>query len=368
VIILVIVAALVLIPAIAPGAKVLNTSAKICVFVVLVASYDLVLGYAGIASFAHAMFFGIGSYSIALAVIHLGPTWQAVAVGVLAGILLNFFIAAMLALFSLRVRAFFFSMVTLAFAAAALVFASQMSAITGGEDGLVFTLPHSLTRLRGEATISVLGFPLTQEQILYYGLLIVCAVLFLLIVRVVHSPFGAVLQAIRENEFRAKALGYNTFRHVIAVTCLSACIAGIAGSLNALWLKYVGPDTALSFAIAINILIMVVIGGMGTLYGSIIGAAVVLLAEGYLKGALAWMSAALPNVPVMTNLLAPDRWLLWLGLAYIVSVHVFPGGIAGTLQRRAVGERGRRPSTAPTTSTQTEKPFIVDVEPPAAMN
>jgi branched-chain amino acid transport system permease protein len=107
--------------------------------------------------------------------------------------------------------------------------------------------------------------------------------MILALLRVVNSPFGRVLQAIRENRFRAEALGYRTVFHLTYANCIAALVAASAGALNALWLRYAGPDTSLSFAIMLDILLMVVIGGMGTMYGAIIGAAIFILAQNYLQ-------------------------------------------------------------------------------------
>ncbi len=127
-------AALAVAPFAIPGVKALNVAAKILVFIVLVASYDLLLGYTGIVSFAHTMFFGIGAYGVAIASTRMGPGWSALAAGAACALALSFVLALAIGLFSLRVRAIFFSMITLAFAAAFQTLASQLSDVTGGED------------------------------------------------------------------------------------------------------------------------------------------------------------------------------------------------------------------------------------------
>src|ERR1700709_42962 len=131
-----IVLALALTPLIFPGPKALNVAAKIIVFIVLAASFDLLLGYTGIVSFAHTMFFGIGAYGIAIASTHLGPTWGAVAIGTLAALAMSLVLSLLIGLFSLRVKAIFFAMITLAVASAFSTLASQLSDFTGGADGL----------------------------------------------------------------------------------------------------------------------------------------------------------------------------------------------------------------------------------------
>src|SRR3981081_440606 len=132
---LVIISPLILTPIVFPGAKAMNVATKTLIFAALVASYDLLLGYTGSVSFAHTMFYGIGSYSIAIALYLLGPSWAAVATGVVIGLPAALLLALAIGLFSLRVEAIFFAMITLAVASAFLVLASQLSWLTGGEDG-----------------------------------------------------------------------------------------------------------------------------------------------------------------------------------------------------------------------------------------
>src|SRR5512139_1269126 len=140
VVLVAILVALALAPFIFPGTKSLNVAAKVAVFVLLVASYDLLLGYTGIVSFAHTMFFGIGGYGVGIAMAKMGTGWGALAVGIIAALAVSLAIA----LLSLRVRAIFFAMITLAVAAFFQILASQLSAFTGGEDGLTFRLPELL--------------------------------------------------------------------------------------------------------------------------------------------------------------------------------------------------------------------------------
>ena len=171
--------------------------------------------------------------------------------------------------FSLRVKAIFFAMITLAVASAFLAFASQLSSVTGGEDGLTFKVPEALQPATQYLEGPLLGASIDGRFASYYLLFAVAAALVLVMLRIVNSPFGRVLQAIRENDFRAEALGYRTVYYRTAANCLAAGMAVLAGALNALWLRYTGPDTTLSFAIMLDILLMVVIGGMGTMYGAV---------------------------------------------------------------------------------------------------
>ena len=329
-----IVAALAFAPFLFPGSKPLNVAAKICIFIALAASYDLLLGYTGVVSFAHTMFYGIGSYGIAIALYGLGPRWDALLLGIIVALPLAALLALVIGLFSLRVQTIFFAMITLAVASAFAVLASQLSWLTGGEDGRSFTVPEMLRPGTTYISRDVLGVAVTGRTLTYYIVFACCAGLFLLLLRVVNSPFGRVLQAIRENPFRAEALGFRTVIHRTLANCIAAAAAASAGGLNAMWLRYTGPDTSLSFSIMLDILLIVVIGGMGTMYGAIIGATLYILAQNYLQALMGSVSAAAgeAGIPILPNLFHPDRWLLWLGILFIASVYFFPTGIVGKLR------------------------------------
>jgi branched-chain amino acid transport system permease protein len=174
---------------------------------------------------------------------------------------------------------------------------------------------------------------LRERRVAYYAVLALATVLFLALLRVVNSPFGRVLLSIRENEFRAEAIGYRLVSYRTAANCLAALGATLAGVLYALWLRYTGPETTLSFNIMIDILLMVVIGGMGTMYGAVLGATLFVVAQNYLQDLMRLLSDAFSGVPLLPQLLHPDRWLLWLGVLFIVCVYYFPSGIVGRLRR-----------------------------------
>jgi len=321
-------------PFIFPGVKALSVAAKVLVFIVLVASFDLLLGYTGIVSFAHTMFFGIGAYGIAIATTRMGPAWEALAVGLAASLGVSFVLSLAVGLFSLRVRAIFFAMITLAVAAAFQTLASQLSDFTGGEDGLSFKLPALLMPSTEFLEEPFLGVSVDGRLLTYYLLFVTALVLLLSLLRIVNSPFGRVLQAIRENEFRAEAIGYRVVVYRTTSSVLSALFATLAGAMLALWLRYNGPDTSLSFEIMIDVLLIVVIGGMGTMYGAAIGAVVFLVAQSYLQDLLRLASEAAAGVPMLAALLSPDRWLLWLGLLFVLSVYYFPAGVVGKLRAK----------------------------------
>jgi branched-chain amino acid transport system permease protein len=311
--------ALALAPFLFPGTRPLDVAARICVFVLLVASYDLLLGYTGIVSFAHTMFFGIGGYGVAIALSRMDVGWGAIALGTAAAVAVALALSFLIGLFSLRVKAIFFAMITLAVASFFAILASQLSSLTGGEDGITFKVPE----------------PLRSRVAAYYLVFGVALALFLVLLRVVNSPFGRVLLAIRENDFRAEALGYRTVIYRTIANCLGAVVAALAGVLYALWLRYTGPNTTLDFSIMVDILLMVVIGGMGTMYGAVIGATIFVVAQNYLQDAMKAFSEAMAGVPLLPELFHPDRWLLWLGVLFVLSVYYFPFGIVGQLRAKS---------------------------------
>ena len=323
-------------PFLTSGARPLNTAATICVYIVLVASYDLLLGYTGIVSFAHTMFYGIGAYGIGIALSRVDePTWTAALTGLGLALLLALALALVVGLFALRVRAIFYAMITLAVASSFAVLASQLSDFTGGEDGVTFGVPEVLSPGFQLVENEVFGRSIDGKLLTYYLVFFGCLLLFLFLLRLVTSPFGRVLQAVRENEIRAEALGYRTMVYRIWANCFAALVAALAGALMALWLRYVGPKTSLGFEVMTDILLIVVIGGTGTMYGAVVGAALFIIAQNYLKELMAHASSALEGVPVLAAALHPDRWMLWLGVLFILSIYFFPIGIVGKLRLRS---------------------------------
>ena len=335
VLVLLLLAGLAAAPFLFPGTRSVAAAARICIFVVLAASYDILLGYAGIVSFAHTVFFALGAYGVAIPLARGWVGWDAVLLGAAAGTALAMVAAAGIGLLSLRVRALFFSMITLAVASFAQLLATQWRAVTGGEDGLTFAVPRTLTPAFRLLAGPLFGVRVDGRVVTYYLIFFAALALFLLMLRIVNSPFGRVLQAIRENAFRAEALGYRVVVYRTLAGVVAAAIASLAGALMALLMRYTGPEATLSFGVMVDILLMVVIGGMGTLYGPALGAAVLVLAEYYLQPGLQAIADALAGLPLLPALFQPDRWLLWLGLLFIAIVHFLPAGIVGSLRRRS---------------------------------
>jgi branched-chain amino acid transport system permease protein len=325
--------ALLLAPFLFPGTKALGVASRICIFIILVASYDLMLGFTGLVSFAHIMFFGIGAYGVAILLGKGWVGWGAVLLGAGAGVLVSFAVAAVIGMLTLRVRAIFFSMITLAVASLAQIVAAQWRDLTGGSDGLTFSLPHVLMPSFHLFAEPLRGVTVNGAVVTYYLTLAVSVLLLLVMLRIVNSPFGRVLQAIRENEFRVEAMGYRVVAYRTGACIFSAGFAALAGALMALELRYVGPDASLSFSLMVDLLLMIVIGGMGTLWGAVIGSILVVLAQYYLENVLGMVSGAFAGMPVLSGLFHPDRWLLWLGLIFVLIVTFFPQGIVGRLRR-----------------------------------
>lgn len=329
------------VPVAFPSFKTVDLAMKIALFAVLVAGFDIMLGYTGILSFGHGMFFGIGAYCMAM---FLGKYGSATYANMLLAFLTAMVVASLLALLvsflSLRVKAIFFAMITLAIAELAIVLATKLSGITGGEDGITFRMPGIFApsfRLPGP-----FGMELSGKVMSYYFILIVCLGLFLAMLRFIHSPMGRVLQAIRDNEQRAEALGYRTFVFQTTSIVFGCVTASIVGGLYAIWVKYVNPESCLGvMTIMLDVLLMVIIGGMGTLYGGIVGAAFLKVAQTFLPDLQTLAKDVFPQATLLHN--AVERWLLIFGILFILVVVFFPKGVLGSVQEyigRRTGGRG----------------------------
>ena len=363
-------------PFLFPGVRAFSMLGMICVFIIVVASYDLMLGYTHIVSFAHTMFFGIGAYGVAMSTDAFGSGFGAVFIGIGGAVVMSILLSLLLGLLSLRVKAIFFALVTLAVAFAFLSLVTQLYNITGGEDGLAVRSPRELgpafrpldsslpgfsvvdfiTGVVGQGSIgqafndAVFEVRVSGRHLMYYITFAISLGVFLFLLRMVNSPFGRVLQAIRENEFRAQALGYRTVFYRTAAVIVSAVLATLAGVLFALINRYVNPENTLNFELMVFILLMCVIGGMGTLYGAVVGTAVFLLAQNYLQDLLGLLVSNAEPGSLFAELAGPDRWLLWFGLLFVLSVYFFPSGIVGQLRLWAERRRERKADKTPAAS------------------
>lgn len=332
-----IVLALFVVPLAGASTRSLNMAAKMVIFIPLAASFCLLLGYTGIVSFAHTVFFGIGGYAVGLALRNWGPEWSNIAIGTVIGVALSALASLLIALLSLRVRAIYFAMVTLVAALVVSELANRLTWLTGGQDGILYKLPASLSPATTYFVLPILETRFTGRTLAYYVCFLAAALAFLAMLRLVNSPFGRVLQAIRENEFRAQSFGYPTVRFRTVTTIVASSVASLAGSMYAIWLGYIGPGTTLSLTVLTDILLIVVIGGSGSLYGAIVGTALLISVENYLQQFLARLLEAVTLPPALAAFISPDRWLLWLGILYVLCIYHFPNGIA---QPRKAGQPG----------------------------
>jgi branched-chain amino acid transport system permease protein len=324
-----ILAAFVISPFLFPSFKSLDLAYKIMIFAVLVASFDILLGYTGILSFGHVMFFGIGAYSVALLLGKFAePTYGFLFLGFVIAILVTIALALLISFLSLRVQAIFFAMVTLAIAEFAIILATKLSSFTGGEDGLIMSTPGIFKVSFNMGTF--MGVDITGRIITYYFTLAICLILFLLMVRFIQSPLGRVMQAIRDNEARAEAIGYKTFVFKATSICFGCLVSTILGGLYVMWVGYANPESVLGVPIMLDVLLMVIIGGMGTLYGALAGAAFLRLAYTFLPDLQSLAQDLMPNMHIVHSIM--ERWLLIFGILFILVVFFFPKGIIGTIQ------------------------------------
>jgi len=176
-----------------------------------------------------------------------------------------------------------------------------------------------------------MGFEVTGRVVTYYFLLLSCLGLFVLMLRFTHSPLGHVLQAIRDNVQRAEALGYKTFIFQCISITFGCVVATVAGGLYTVWVGYVNPESCLGVTtIMMDVLLMVIIGGMGTLYGGFVGAAFVLIAQTFLPDLQNAAKSLFPHAPFLHNML--ERWLLIFGILFILVVIFFPKGVMGSVR------------------------------------
>jgi branched-chain amino acid transport system permease protein len=274
---------------------------NILIFGLFAMGFNLIYGYAGMLSFGHAALFGLGAYGCGVPIAKFGTPWF---VALPLGMCIAALAAAVIGWFATRSRGIYFAMVTLALSQVVYYVAFQWVSLTGGEDGL-----------RG-VNAPVIGMGGVQLNFLdpttkYYGILIIVAVALWVFSRILNSPFGAVLEAIRENEKRAQACGYDVTRTRWLAFILSGLFSGLAGALYAIHLSVVPIETLNYFTSAV-VLMMTLLGGMGTFFGPFVGALVYLLLQDV--------------VTVITV-----HWQLVVGVLFVFLILFFPRGIWGSL-------------------------------------
>jgi len=279
-------------------------AANILIYGLYALGFNLVYGYLGLLSFGHAALFGTGAYFCGIAIVHFGLPWfAAVALGIAGGLVM----AALIGVLAIRTRGIYFAMVTLALSQCVYYLFYQAVDWTGGENGLRGINVH---------VIDVFGIkldfinPLTR----YYVIAAFVIAAFFVLSRILASPFGAVIEAVRENEVRAKASGYDVTLTRLMTFVLSGGFCGLAGALQALHLSIV-PIEILHYDTSGVVVMIALLGGMGTFFGPMIGAAAFLLLENLVS-------------------LWTVHWQLVVGAVFMICVLFFPAGIWGTLISR----------------------------------
>ena len=271
---------------------------KVLCFALFAIAFNLLIGYVGLLSFGHAMFFGFAAYISGYSVKALGfPT----ELGILAGTAVAAVLGLVAGAIAIRRQGIYFAMVTLALAQMVFFFCLQAK-FTGGEDGI-----QAIPR---RAILGVID--IKNDFIFYYVVLAIFAVGFLIIHRTIHSPFGGVLKAIRENEARAISLGYKTDRYKLVAFVLSATLAGLAGSTKAIVFQ-IASLTDVTWQMSGEVVLMALVGGLGTVFGPVAGAFIVSAMQNYLGQIV-------------------DQWVTVIqGAIFVLCVLVFRRGVVGEL-------------------------------------
>ena len=297
--ILILAGLLLLVPLILPY-KTLPT--EIVIYALGAVSFNILLGYTGLLSFGQAAFFGAGAYLTGIFLIHFG--WHPALTLALSGVIGALF-AAVIGYLSIQQVGIYFVMLTLAFNMLAFFLAYQWKSITGGDDGLLNVPRPDFSILPG------IKIPIQGNFQIFLFVWVIFLLSFIVIRRIIHSPFGRILLAIRENPNRARAVGYNVIHYKLIAFTISGFFTGLAGGLYALFMKMV-PITAIELVTSTDFIIMALLGGTGSLYGPVIGAIVVKIASEILS--VLWA-----------------RWLFILGVIFVAFVLFMRGGIWGLL-------------------------------------
>jgi branched-chain amino acid transport system permease protein len=265
------------------------------IFGVFALGYDIIIGKTGMISFGHAAYFGLGIYGGGLL---LAYTEAGILPVMLFGIFAATLFAVIVGYFSIRVHGVYFALLTFAFAQILYEIAIRTE-FTGGGDGLIVEIPH------------LLGTVPVTDEFLYYGVLGIAVLVYVGIKRVMDSPLGLIFSIIGENEERAAFLGYNVNRYKHLSFVISGAISGLAGTLFLLNQSFVSPNSLFWF-LSGEVIVMTLFGGIGTLYGPMIGAGIIIYLE--------------TTLGAVTN-----AWPLFLGLIFVIVVLLFPQGLVGTV-------------------------------------
>ena len=277
---------------------------NILLFGLFAAGYNLTFGYTGKLSFGHAAFFGGGAYGCGILIANYQVHWALV---VVFGIALGGVIAFLIGLLATRTRGIYFAMVTLALAQCVYFLFFHATSLTGGDNGL-----RGVNVAR--VAIGPVSIDLLNPLVKYYFMLVLVGVAIWVLARVLRSPFGAILEAIRENEARARACGVNIEATRLLSLVISGMVCALAGALNAINLSTVAIDS-LSYHTSGLAMMLTLLGGMGTFFGPFVGSAVFLGIEHIVTG-------------------YTERWQLIVGIVFILLVLFFPKGIWGSILKR----------------------------------
>jgi len=277
---------------------------EIAIFILYALGYNLLLGYTGLPSFGHGAFLGTGAYAYGLWQVGVFPS---VFAGLLAATLCAAVAAGIVALFLSHRRGIYFALMTIAFGQIFWFLAIKVRSVTGGEDGL-------LNILRPTVDFGIATVDLGSNTALYYLICVLLAGTVLLLWRVVHSPFGTALQAIRMNEMRARFIGYRVRLIKWMVFTLSGAVAGLAGGLLCITQESAYPDVMSLHASGFVVMMTLIGGGFVSFWGPVVGAIVFILARDVMG---AWT----------------ETWLLWYGLLFVVVMVAEPEGVVGIWRR-----------------------------------
>jgi branched-chain amino acid transport system permease protein len=281
---------------------------NILIFGLFAVGFNLLFGYTGLLSFGHAAFLGVGAYTAGILIAQHGAAWW---LAIPAAIAMATLVALVMGLLAIRTRGIYFAMVTLALSQCVYFLVYQLPA-SGGENGL---------RGVNVSEVSLFGFRLNLLDPMqkYYFVLVFVAAAMALLSRILASPFGGVVEAIRENEARARACGFNIERSKLLAFVLSAGFCGLAGALNAIHLSSV-PIETLHYSMSGMVVMLCLLGGMGTYFGPFVGAALFLLIQDLTSA-------------------YTENWQLYVGAIFVFFVLFFPKGVWGTLLERIRHER-----------------------------
>jgi len=284
-------------PFVTPTIYHLSLLIEVFIFTVFAISYNLMLGYTGIISLGHALFFGMGGYVGGLLMVKADFPFLLIFPVIIA---ISIVLSIIIGLLTLRVKAIFFAMVTMAIATFFWIVAQRWTDMTGGDDGMGGIIPPDI---------------LLPRENYYYFTLAIMVLVYLFFVRFVNSPTGRILEAIRENEDRTRHLGYNVLNFKIVVIVISGVLATLAGFFYTLSMRFVHPNY-LDVDTTLDALLMTVIGGMGTITGPFVGALVVK-----------------PLEHIMSTY--TEHWLLLFGVIYVLIVLFLPKGLVPSFKDQA---------------------------------